>query len=81
MYDYEFINQYDGLRSTTGTVESDLTTRYFARCLYQRAISIFDFNLPKEWNKQYILTDKTGDEILEAMYKFYDYDTMAYVFE
>ena len=53
MYDYEFINQYDGLRSTTGTVENDLTTRYFARCLYQRATSIFDFNLPKEWNKQY----------------------------
>ena len=35
----------------------------------------------KEGNKQYILTDKTGDEILEAIYRFYDYDTMAYVFE
>ena len=35
----------------------------------------------KEGNKQYILTDKTGDEILEAIYKFYDYDTMAYIFE
>ena len=35
----------------------------------------------KEGNKQYILTDKTGDEILEAIYKFYNYETMAYVFE
>ena len=35
----------------------------------------------KEENKQYILIDKTGDEILEAIYKFYNYDTMAYVFE
>ena len=34
-----------------------------------------------EENKQYILTDKTGDEILEAIYKFYDYNTMAYAFE
>ena len=35
----------------------------------------------KEGNKQYILTEKTGDEILEAIYRFYDYDTMAYIFE
>ena len=35
----------------------------------------------KEGNKQYILTDKTGDEILEEIYKFYTYDMMAYVFE
>lgn len=35
----------------------------------------------KEGNKQYILTDKTGDEILETIYKFYNYYTMAYVFE
>ena len=35
----------------------------------------------KEGNKQYILTDKTGDEILEAIYKFYNYETMAYIFE
>lgn len=35
----------------------------------------------KEGNKQYILTDKTGDEILEAIYKFYNYETMTYVFE
>ena len=35
----------------------------------------------KEGNKQHILTNKTGDEILEAIYRFYDYDTMAYIFE
>ena len=35
----------------------------------------------KEGNKQHILTDKTGDEILEAIYRLYDYETMAYIFE
>ena len=53
MYDYEFINQYNGSRSTTGTVENDLTTRYFSRCLYQRALSIFEFHLPDDWNVDY----------------------------
>ena len=52
-FNYEFINEYQGLRSPSGTVENDLTTWYFFRCLYQRALSIVDFTLPEEWNKNY----------------------------
>lgn len=52
-FDYEFINQYDGTRSPTGTVEGDLTTAYFFRCLYQRLLSTIHFDIPKEWNKVY----------------------------
>lgn len=52
-FDYEFINQYNGTRSPTGEVEFDLTTNYFFRSLYQRALSVIKFNLPKEWNKRY----------------------------
>ena len=52
-YDFEFINTYLGTRSPTGTVEHDLTTFYFFRSLYQRALSIVDFELPEGWNKNY----------------------------
>ena len=52
-FDYEFINTYNGGRSPDGTVENDLTTSYFFRCLYQRALSIVDFTLPEGWNKNY----------------------------
>lgn len=51
--DYAAINKYSGLRSTSGTVENDLTTAYFMRCLFQRAISTIDFMLPETWNKNY----------------------------
>lgn len=52
-YDYEFINQYEGTRTPTGEVEFDLTTSYFFRSLYQRALSVIKFDLPSEWNKRY----------------------------
>lgn len=52
-FDYEFINQYNGTRSPTGTVEFDLSTNYFFRSLYQRALSVIDFTLPDGWNKRY----------------------------
>lgn len=52
-FDYEFINRYNGMRSPTGTVENDFTTKYFMRCLYQRMISVIDFKLPEGWNKNY----------------------------
>lgn len=51
--DYEGMNSYMGTRSPTGTVENDLNSRYFFRCLYQRALSIVDFGLPEVWNYNY----------------------------
>lgn len=52
-FNYEFINTYQGVRSPNGTVENDLSTWYFFRSLYQRALSIVDFELPEDWNKNY----------------------------
>lgn len=52
-YDFEFLNQYNGRRSSSGTVENDLQTAYFMRSLYERAIAGTRFNLPKTWNKNY----------------------------
>lgn len=52
-YDYEFMNSYNGRRSPTGTVENDYMTSYFMRSLYQRAVSVFDWDLPAGWNANY----------------------------
>lgn len=52
-YDFEMLNEYNGRRSTSGTVESDLLTSYFMRSLYERAISGTKFYLPDTWNKNY----------------------------
>lgn len=51
--DYAGINKYSGLRSTSGTVENDLTTAYFMRSLFQRAISTIRFTLPETWDENY----------------------------
>ena len=52
-FNYESINLYNGTRSPSGTVEYDLTTAYFFRSLYQRALSNFNFKLPESWNMGY----------------------------
>lgn len=54
-YDYEFINTYNGTRSPTGRVQFDKTTAYFYRALYDRLISLFEFNIPDGWNRNYFL--------------------------
>lgn len=50
---YECINQYNGTYSPTGTVQNDMTTAYFWRCLYHRLMSVITFKLPQEWNYNY----------------------------
>ena len=52
-FNFESINLYNGTRSPSGTVEYDLTTAYFFRSLYQRALSNFKFKLPDDWNMGY----------------------------
>lgn len=51
--DYNALNAYNGLRSPAGTVESDMNTRYYARCLFQRLMSRIRFTLPEDWNYNY----------------------------
>ena len=52
-YDFEYLNEYNGRRASSGTVENDLQTAYFMRSLYERAIAGTRFVLPKTWNKNY----------------------------
>ena len=54
-YDFEFINQYEGRMSPTGETKFDLTTGYFFRALYERAMSVFEWTIPEEWNKSYFI--------------------------
>lgn len=50
---YECINAYNGTYSPTGTVQNDMTTAYFWRCLYHRLMSVVTFKLPSDWNYNY----------------------------
>ena len=50
---YESMNLYNGTYSPTGTVQNDMTTAYFWRCLYHRLMSVITFKLPTEWNYNY----------------------------
>ena len=52
-YNFECLNEYNGRRSSSGTVENDYITAYFMRSLYERAIAGTRFNLPETWNKNY----------------------------
>ena len=60
-FSFEAINLYNGTRSPSGTVEYDLTTAYFFRCLYHRTLSNFTFRIPEMWNKDYFKNVLFGD--------------------
>lgn len=53
MNDFEYISRYNGSRGTTGTVQNDMTTAFFWRCLYQRLVSVIKFTIPEVWNQDY----------------------------
>lgn len=56
-YTYEFINQYNSIISpSTVHVKNTGLARFFKRYLLQEAESVFDFTLPKDWEKNYFLT-------------------------
>lgn len=54
-FDYQFINLYESARQP-GTVHCQNTylVRYYARYLFQKLVSVFDFDgLPESWAKNY----------------------------
>lgn len=54
MYDYDFLNIYNGQQSP-GTIHAASTSlgAYFRRYLFQKAVSVFDIQCPDEWSKDY----------------------------
>lgn len=55
-FDYQTLNYYNAQRSpSTVHVKNTRLRRYFRKYLFQKAISVFKWNLPDEWDKDYFL--------------------------
>lgn len=53
---YDYINLYNASRSpSTVHVKNTRLQRYFRKYLLQKAMSVFKWNIPKEWDKDYFL--------------------------
>lgn len=54
MYDYDFLNVYNG-RQAPGTIHAASSSlgAYFRRYLFQKAVSVFDIQCPDTWSKDY----------------------------
>ena len=53
---YDYINLYNAARSpSTVHVKNTSLQRYFRKYLLQKAISVFKWNIPEEWDKDYFL--------------------------
>lgn len=54
MFNYDFLNVYNGTRSP-GTIHAANTElgAYFRRYLFQKAVSVFDIECPETWSKDY----------------------------
>ena len=55
-FTYDYINLYNAVRSpSTVHVKNTQLQRYFRKYLFQKAISVFEWNIPEEWDKDYFL--------------------------
>ena len=55
-FSYDYINTENAiLQPSSIHVQDSVMTRFFARYLLQKAISIFKWKLPENWNKDYFL--------------------------
>lgn len=55
-FDYQTLNYYNASRSpSTVHVKNTKLRRYFRKYLFQKAISVFKWQLPEEWDKDYFL--------------------------
>lgn len=55
-FDYQTLNYYNANRSpSTVHVKNSRLRRYFRKYLFQKAISVFKWQLPDEWDRDYFL--------------------------
>lgn len=55
-FDYQTMNYYNSTRSpSTVHVKNSRLRRYFRKYLFQKAISVFKWKLPEEWDHDYFL--------------------------
>ena len=66
---YEFDNLYNAARSpSTVHVKNTRLRNYFRKYLLQKAISVFKWNIPEEWDKDYFLYTLYGMGFIAVLY-------------
>ena len=66
---YDYINLYNASRSpSTVHVKNTRLRNYFRKYLLQKAISVFKWNLPDEWDKDYFLYTLYGMGFIAILY-------------
>ena len=66
---YDYINLYNASRSpSTVHVKNTRLQRYFRKYLLQKAISVFKWKLPDEWDKDYFLYTLYGRGFISILY-------------
>lgn len=68
-YDYQSMNWYNSQRSpSTVHVKNTRLRRFFRKYLFQKAISVFSWTLPEEWDKDYFLYTLYGLGYVAVLY-------------
>ena len=66
---YDYINLYNASRSpSTVHVKNTRLRNYFRKYLMQKAISVFKWNIPDEWDKDYFLYNLYGMGFISIFY-------------
>ena len=66
---YDYINLYNASRSpSTVHVKNTRLRNYFRKYLMQKAISVFKWNIPEEWDKDYFLYTLYGMGFISIFY-------------
>ena len=66
---YDYINLYNASRSpSTVHVKNTRLRNYFCKYLMQKAISVFKWNIPDEWDKDYFLYTLYGMGFISIFY-------------
>lgn len=68
-FSYDFMNVYNAARSpSTVHVKNTRLQRFFRKYLLQKAISVFKWNIPAEWDKDYFLYTLYGRGFISILY-------------
>ena len=66
---YDYLNLYNAARSpSTVHVKNTRLRNYFRKYLMQKAISVFKWNIPDEWDKDYFLYTLYGMGFISVLY-------------
>ena len=66
---YDYTNLYNALRSpSTVHVKNTRLQRYFRKYLLQKAISVFKWTLPEDWDEDYFLYTLYGQGFISVLY-------------